>query len=444
MIRDISGSTGQKTSQECNIVYEFLRQRAVIQSPPKLIQEFQALLKQDRNEDSKVSQALDKITVAPKPQFEIFLSHCFYLILDCWLDNAPESMLYLDQLFDIIDVLGKTRSYDRRRKRLVQLIKNYQQTKSYLQLKAVIAIIHPQGIGYASDENSVITNEVPGSNDDHSHTIINNYLIRYTYLYQCFFPPNGQFSHLTLLIEKLRDKRQQDFEILLSKHIIYRFRLKQLAKMKLLTKGAGKIITKVDNPSLLSEKAFRVALKQYTGKLDHQATVLERAQRLITENELRHTYKEFKQDLYRFIVSDVKPRNNNYNFETRLQQKLAEIFTQSDAKSLNRTLVLQTCRQLFSFLIVDPALSGNPKRFADLIANLGTAQAVMILVKITLICPEAKADLETKICSMVAHYQLQKVQEAPWLVKSLEHLLVAFSIYFGNLDVSFARSTVSK
>ncbi len=438
MIRDISGSTGQQTSQECNIVYEYLHQRAAIQSPPELIQEFQKLLKQGRNEDSKVSQALDKIIFSLKPQFEVFLSHCFYLILDCWLDNAPESMLYLDQLFNTLDVLGKTRSYDRRLKRLVRLIENYQQTRSYLQLKAVITIIHPQGVG-AADENSVITNEVSDRNNDYSNTILNNYLVRYTYLYQYFVPSNGQFSHLTSLIEKLQDKRQRDFEILLSKHIIYRFRLKQLAKMQLLTKGAGKIITKVDNPSLLSEKAFRVALKQYTGKSDHQATVLERSHRLMAKNELHHSYKEFKRDLYRFIVSDVKPRNDSYNFKIKFQQKLGSIFPQSDAKSLNRTLVLQTCRQLFSFLIVDPALSSNPQHFADLIANLGTAQVMMILVKITLICPEAKSDLEKKLCSIVAHYQLQKVEEAPWLVKSLEHLLVAFSIYFGNLDVSLAR-----
>ena len=439
MIRDISGSTGQQTSQECNIVYEYLHQRAAIKSPPELIQEFQKLLKQGKNADSKVSQALEKIIFSPQPQFEIFLSHCFYLILDCWLENAPESMLYLDQLFNTLDVLGKTRSYDRRRKRLVQLIENYQQTESYLRLKAVITIIHPQGVGDAADENSVITNEVSGNKNDHSLTMINNYLVRYTYLYQYFFPSGEQFNHLALLIEKLRDKRQRDFEILLSKHIIYRFRLKQLAKMKLLTKGAGKIITKVDNPSLLSEKAFRVALKQYTGKLDHETTVLERSQRLITENELHHSYKEFKRDLYRFIVSDVQPRNNSYNFKSSFKQKLGSIFPQSDAKSLNRTLVLQTCRQLFSFLIVDPALSSNPQRFADLITNLGTAQVTMILVKIILICPEAKPDLEKKLCSIVAHYQLQKLQSAPWLVKSLEHLLVAFSIYFGNLDVSFPR-----
>ncbi|MEO1005498.1 MAG: hypothetical protein AAFW67_06520, partial [Cyanobacteria bacterium J06638_38] len=120
------------------------------------------------------------------------------------------------------------------------------------------------------------------------------------------------------------------------------------------------------------------------------------------------------------------------------------IFAQSDAKSINRTLILQTCRQLFSYLLVDPASSNNPQRFAELIANLGTAQVMMILVKIVLICPESKSDLEKKLCLFVSHYQLQSVQENFWLLKSLEHLLMAFSIYFGQLDVSLAKSALSK
>ena len=445
MIRDISDSSRQPIDQECNPVYEYLRQRSAIQSPPELIREFQNLLQQGRNEDSRISRILEKIILAPQPRFEIFLSHCFYLILDCWLDT-PESMNYVNQLLNIFDVLGKTRSYDRRRKQLVQLVENYQQTASYRQLKAVIAIINPQPIGNEGGTNSIITNEVSGNNSSHSQTITNTYLLRYPYLYQHLLPSDEQFKqlhHLPLFIEQLRDKRQQDFEILLSKHIIYRFRLKQVARMKLLTKGAGKMIIKVDNPSLLSERAFRTALKQYVGKIDNKSTTLERSQRFIVENELRKSYGEFKRDLYKFIVSDIKPRNGTYNFSSRFKQKLADIFPQSDAKPLNRTLILQTCRQLFSFLIVDHTVSNNPQRFAELIANLGTAQVMMILVKITLICPESKSDLEKKICSIVSHYQLQNIQEILWLIKSLEHLLIAFSIYFGNLDVSLVKSAIT-
>lgn len=148
----------------------------------------------------------------------------------------------------------------------------------------------------------------------------------------------------------------------------------------------------------------------------------------------------FKQDLSHFLTSNIKPRNSTYQFKPRLEQKLADIFPQSDAKPLNRTLILQTCRQLFSFLIVDPALVTESNQFVESVANSSTAEVTMILVKIALICPESTADLEKKMYLIVTYYQLHNIQDARWLIKSLEHLLIAFSIYFGKIDVSIASS----
>ena len=171
---------------------------------------------------------------------------------------------------------------------------------------------------------------------------------------------------------------------------------------------------------------------------------MEQAQHFLAENRLCVNYKQFKQNLYHFLTSGIQPRNNNYKLKSKFKHKLGDIFPQSDTKSINRTLILQTCRQLFSFLLVNPTVSKNPQRFTELIANLGTAQVMMILVKIILICPESKPDLEKKLCVIVTHYQLQNVSEALWLIKSLEHLLMAFSIYFGKLDVSVVQSALNK
>ncbi|MEL7011587.1 MAG: hypothetical protein AAGM29_23840, partial [Cyanobacteria bacterium J06588_4] len=122
--------------------------------------------------------------------------------------------------------------------------------------------------------------------------------------------------------------------------------------------------------------------------------------------------------------------NISCQFASRLRQKLVQIFPQASDKPLNRTQMLQTCRQLYSFLIIEPT-SNSPEQFAELIVNLGTAQVAKILIEIALICPESKADLERKIYLIATHYQYQTVQQTPWLLKSLEHLLMAFSIYFG-------------
>ena len=432
MVKDINGSTQHSLDLECSIVYQYLHYRAATQSPEEVIQEFQNLFQQGKNQNIQVTKALGEVILSE--QFNEFLSNCFYTIINCW-SNTLESRFYADKLLDTLDVISSQKSLDRRRQKLLRQIESYRESSSYLQLKTIIAIVKPQTSSEYNLKSSLITDGVSNSNSIE----VNSCLVRYPYLYKCFLPQSDRFNRLKLAIEQLAKERQQEFEFLLSKYIIYRFRLKQLAKMKLLAKGAGKIITKADSPSLLSQKAFKIALQQYIGKIDNQITVLQRSRSFIAKNNLRNSYQEFKQDLHCFLTSNITPRNSNYQFDRLLDRQLKEIFPQSDAKPLNRSLILQTCRKLFSFLIIDPTQPSKPDRLSELITNLGTAQAMLILVKITLICPESKPDLEQKIYSLITHYQQESIQNAVWLIKSLEHLLIAFSIYFGKIDVPIVR-----
>ena len=438
---DLDDSARQPIAKQSSIIYEYLRQFATVQTPPAVIKEFQSLFLQGRNEKSQSSQALAKIISSPsgQKQFNVILTHCFHIILDCWA-ATPESLASVSELIETLDAINQSRSYDRRRKQLIQLVKDYQTSELYFQLRGLIIIINPQEISNVVLTNAIATNEVSSSNLTSSNSLLYTYLGRYSYLYDYFLPQNSDLNQLQELVKTLQSKRKKDFAIKLSKHLIYRVRLKQIAQMKLLSKGAGKAITKVDNPTLLSERALKKAFNQYIGQVENQGTILEQAQLFVTGNNLRNSYQVFKQDLYGFLSKNIKPRNNSCHFNNQLKQKLEQIFPQSDAKPLNNGLILQTCRQLFSFLIVDPFLPQDPRTYAELIVNLGTDQVMMILIKIILICPESKADLEKKLSLIITHYLLSNIQDIPWVVKSLEHLLIAFSIYFEKIDVSIARN----
>ena len=439
MINNISGSI-QPIDREGNVIYEHLRQRANSKSPSDMIQEFRNLLLLSKKTNVIVFKALETVLFSNRQQWlNTILNNCCWIILDCWLD-ARQSMSYLPQLLDTFDVVAQTYSYNRQRKQLVQSIRDYQQSELYLKLRAAIAIINPENIE-RSDLITLLTEEMTDSGDCHTHTI-DIYLPRYTYLYHNFIP-NIQTKHITSLLERLQKERQKELEILLSQHIIYRFRLKQLARMKLLSKKANKVITKVDNPSLLNERAFTTALKQYLGKVDG-STLLERAHLFIAKNKLRTSYQVFKQDLYQFLIDNITPINNTFRFESKLQAKLENIFAESNTKPLNRTLIVQTCRQLFSFLIIDSANTSNSLKINELIFGLGTAQTTLILTKIVLICPQSKVDLEKKICFLIVYYKQQKARDISLLVKVLEHLAISLSVCFGNIDTSVAESMTNK
>ena len=445
MIRNASGSQ-KPIDREIKIIYDYLSDCASNKPPETAIREFNSLFAQGKSENEQVSKSLSKIIFAPisQKQFNRVFSHCFYLIFNRWTSSL-ELLSYVPKLLNIIEVVANSSSYDRLRKQLIKLIANYQTSSEYLKLKATTTIVigghnptSKEGIAIKSENNSRTNNS-----QEFLVQKIDDYLDRYTFIYEYFTPQHIELEQLNEFVRALQNSRSKDFQIKLSRHIIYRFRLKQVAKMQLLSKGAGKVISKASNPSILSEKAFRLALQQYIGKSDRQQTLQERSQKFVTDNQVRSSYRIFKRDLLLFLTENIKPKNSKYKFDEKLKNKLDAIFPQSASKPLNNTQILQTCRQLFSFLIIEPDLSDKPPKFVDLVTNLGTAQAVSVLVKITLICPESRSDLEKKISLIIDRYQSHQIQDVPWLIKALEHLLLAFSIYFGNIDVSIAKSVIN-
>lgn len=436
MNKDLYNSAFYFTHAMMEVIYDDLSQCVNNQSPHIVIKKFKSLFFHGKSENPQVSIALEKIIFDSLGQqkFEEFLSHCCYLILDKWSSN-PQSLSYSRELLESFDHLNQTQSYDRRRKHLIRLVALFRETIAYYQLTAIVTIINPTVTTRHCSPEIIVTEEINNNGEEINNKILNNYLARYTYLYSYFLPLDLQFIQLRRLIENQQKQRQQAFELQLSKHIIYRFRIKQVAQMKLLSKGAGKIITKVNNPTLLSERAFKIAMQQYIGKINQHHTLIQQCKRFVADNNLRDSYGIFKQDLQHLLTSNIQPRYHNYDFSNQLEQKLAQILPQSNNLPLNKNLILQTCRQLLRFLIGEPTACIDNQKLKELTTNLGTDQTMLILVKITLICPESRVYLYQKLTPLVTNYQFYRLENIQWLVKSLEHLLIAFSICFGKVDV---------
>ncbi|GAB4524131.1 MAG: hypothetical protein Tsb0014_02320 [Pleurocapsa sp.] len=425
VIQNQAITTWKPTQQEIAKIYEYLQQYTAIEPSDNVIGEFRRLFLQGKSKNPQVNKALEKIVVSSQAEqlFNCLISYCYQLIIIQWSSNIDhhQSLLELLGLFDSLS--SQPKSYDRRKAKLIQLSQNYQQTDSYSRLKSLVDIITYDG-SKELDREALITTLTP----------------RYTYLYQYFLLDKENIPQLKELIDKTQHNNQKRFEFQLSQHIIYRSRLVQAARINLLSKGAGKVIHRVENPLLLSEKDMNIAIRQYVGKFDGQHTLLELAQKFVARNQVRNSYQEFKQDLYQYLIYGIKPRNSSYLLNSKLQHKINNIFPSSDSRPLNSSLILQTCKQLFSFLLVEASTPINPNNFAELVINLGTAKTSALLIKILLICPEVKPDLEKKLALLFTYYQSHPIKDAFWLVKCLEHLLMAFSIYLGKIDVSIAKT----
>ncbi|MGF1541732.1 MAG: hypothetical protein ACFCU5_15005 [Pleurocapsa sp.] len=415
----------QPIQQKAVIIYEHLARCAELLDPESVINEVRYLFLHGKIETVEVVKALEEIIAShiSDREFGKFINSCFHLIINIWLTKSQsrEYILGLITVFD--DFNPRSKSYNRYKVKLTQLICQYQTSDFYFQLRSLVAVINFDGS--KSDTDTQIHSLIP----------------RYPYLYQHYFLENDYINASVELISTIQANNQQKFEFQLSKYIIYQIRLLQAARIRLLSKGAGKAIHRVNNPTLLSDKNFKIAIKHYIGKIDGEHTLVQISQKLTGRKKAGDSYQNFKQELKQYLLGNFTSQNPYYHFDKQLEHKLNVTFSQSDRRVLNNSLILQTCRQLISFLIIQNAQTPNFERYKDLAANLGTAQVVLLLVKILLICPEVKPDLDKKIVLLFNHYQNHKIEEVLWLVKSLEYLVIANSIYFGKVDVSLAKNS---
>lgn len=425
MIRDRDNSIGRSIERETSILYEYLAECAVSQPPEMVINQIGSLFSLGNHENTEIVKVWEKIIVSPQgqQQFGLIANHCFYLILDRWAVNRRADE-YVEKLITVFDstTLQKN-TYDRRKSKLRQLVREYQKSELYFKLKILAKIL-------TSDLSENLDREAP----------VSSLVARYSYLYQFFLPEAASFPLLKNLVKQLQANNQQHFEFQLSQYIIYRARLVQLAKMNLLSKGAGKAIYKVKNPTFLSDRDIIITIRQHLKQFEHKYTLLQLAEHFLARNPIRSSYQEFKRDLYQYLIIGFKPRNESYQFKHKLKQKIEQIFTNSNSRPLNNSLVLQTCRQLLSFLIVDSSTEIDSSQLAELRLNLGTIQTAVLLIKIILICPEAKPDLEKKLALLFTQYHARVIKDVLWLIKILEHLLIGIGIHLGKIDISIAKN----
>jgi hypothetical protein len=414
----------QSIYQEKSIIEKNLLEWLEYEKPEALIAKFTALFIEGNHKDDRVIQALDKVLLIPQEQqkFSHLINFCCHLIIDRWLNN-PEYVSFIPQLIEVFDLVKpQTKSYARLRGRLIQGIKKYKESELYCQLKFIVDIILDRETNIDLEQNLLLRDLVT-----RYHCFYRHFLIEYLPI----------TTEPKFILAKSQEKEKQ-FEFKLYQYILYRARLIQLAKARQFSQGAGKVIRRIENPTLLSDKDFKIATDIYSGKLDGEHTLTQIAQKLVANNSLRHDYGHFKQELYRYLLYKIDTKNSNYPIDRYLKQKLEQIFPQSDSRQLNDSLILQTCRQLLSFLMKESSQT-EPVTLVELIANLGTAQTIVLFVKIVAICPQAKPDLEMKLVTLFTHYRDAKVQDMLWLVKSLEHINIAFGLCFGKVDLSATK-----
>ncbi len=424
MIYHFNAPVLQTVNQE-KIIYSHLREKLAENSYDEVALEFRLIFLEGRSQDPEVKQAIQSVVHSQIGDDKYFyiLNYCFYILINDWFDseNGQESIRHLLELFQ--ETGKRARSHNRLKNRTIELSKAFVESKYYARLKRIATVIrydHPT----KAEPSYPIKKLAP----------------RYTFLYKSILLGKENATEVAQFIKQLQENRSKSFEFKLAQHIIYRSRLVEIAKANQLSSGAGRIVRRVANPTFLDDRNLRIALKQYIKRLDGKLTLHQTARKFTLENQKGIKYGQFKNNLYLYLIKDIKPRSRKFNFKSELQKLIEMAYYQSDSQPISESLILQTCRKLYQSLIVSNAEKKQHNLLIKMVSSLGTAQTVMLLIKILLICPQVKPDLEQRLGILFVHYENKKIQEVIWLAKFLEHFSVAFSIYFGKLDISLGKT----
>jgi hypothetical protein len=435
VIRNQYKTASNSTKQEQQEIYDHLLYCVKTEPPITVLERFHHLfIKGTGYEDNRIRTALEKIVDASDAELEfpLFFNRCCHIIVNRW-QMQPNFKIEIIELVALLErTLPPGGVVSRTARKLRQLIQEFQATEYYVKLQRLARLI----------DGSL----EPGTRRSHRIEIVSNsvgdLIQRYPYLHQHCLLTEGSTDEFQKTVKNIQEDIQSSYELNLSQYITYRVRLAKLVKQYKAanqTKIPKRLIQQVENPTLLSDRDLDKALRHYMGKVEQNYSYYDLSQNFLTHTSQVKSYKEFKADLYEYIVSGVDSSYGERYFNHKLQNCLQNTLKDFEHRELDEFLTLRTYCQLFKFLVVDGKSNSTHQHYLDLITYLGEVRTIGLLLKLVLLCRKVKPYLEQRFSILFSHYEEVAEDQAPWLVKSLENLQVAFSVHFGQADFSLIQ-----
>ncbi|MDJ1183756.1 KilA-N domain-containing protein [Roseofilum casamattae] len=405
-------------------IYDHLLACVQAETPEQLVDRFWQLFIQGLGYDSQeVTVALNHLTAmkGAEEEFKFVLNRCCHILINQWRTHpqAQKAIPDLVHLFDRIPDTGAGAAHMRSVRRLRGLVRDFTHTEQYLTLSRLAKV-------FSHSENP--DDRVP----------LKHLLHRYPYLYSHCMLSDQSSSEQRHTVGQVQTQMQEKFEHNLSSYVTYRIRQSQLRRISSAEK-AKRLLKAQPNPTLLSDRELVGALKHYTGKVEGTYTHQDLAKSFVDYTSNIKTFKDYKNTLYEYLSTSVEPEYGKRKFNNQLYDRLSNTFSDSDSHKPTDFLVIRTCSQLLNFMVVQGQHNPQHYTFIDLLSNNGPTATISLLLKIVLVCRKVKPYLEKRLAILYNHYESSTRSKVSWLVHALEHMNIALSTNFGNVDLSMIR-----
>ncbi|WP_223257261.1 hypothetical protein [Phormidesmis priestleyi] len=150
------------------------------------------------------------------------------------------------------------------------------------------------------------------------------------------------------------------------------------------------------------------------------------------------SYKEFKRELKRYLIVSIDGNELTETLQARFTEKLDPLYLDYDHETLNEALILRTCNRIIEHLTTENRQDPSPL-FVLLVSQGSPLTLVIVLLKLILICRNARTHLEAQIAELIRYYKNFPEDECRWVVNFLEIFNVTFAIYAENVQYNLIK-----
>lgn len=193
--------------------------------------------------------------------------------------------------------------------------------------------------------------------------------------------------------------------------------------------------SKSQNPTALGDEALRLVKKILSKRGSFSYPSLAN----IFLNQTRQfCYKDFKQSLLKYLIFSENNKGLVETLKIKLGENLEFLYEKDQEEELNNHLLLKTCNRVIEYLTTEK--SGEPSPLFVLLASQGNPLTLaVILVRIILICPQARTHLETCVAKLIQYYEDYSQTECQWVINFLEVLRIILTVYNENVQYNLVN-----
>jgi hypothetical protein len=150
------------------------------------------------------------------------------------------------------------------------------------------------------------------------------------------------------------------------------------------------------------------------------------------------SYREFKQSLHRYLTFSVDNHQSGDALNTKLAQKINELYPGYDDAPISNALLLRTCNRVIDCLTTETQQEPT-SLFVQILSRGNPVTLVIILLKLVLICKHARTHLEARVADLIRYYQDYPEDDCAWVVNFMEVFNVTFAIHAENVQYNLIK-----